>query len=375
MTPDTAVSARPLHERTRLDHHTDARKLVELAFLAEQVEGTQPFARRFCIPRPLAPMTLRPAQARLERAVTTDLAVTVLFRLPSASVLVDCRMRATDVAISAASDEVAVELEKQIRACAPADEDPGTVRLRTWHQTASAHVMANERRIDAPAWQEIAGNFPSKVRTALQELMGLARPTDTGRLLLWHGDPGTGKTTALRALLRAWEPWCTGQYIADPERFFSDPGYITQVLARAPAPPCGPTLTRAGDPDMLWRLVVAEDTDEYIRATARKDAGAGLGRLLNLADGVLGQGLNTLLLLTTNEPLNTIHPAVTRPGRCLARVEFARFSPGQAREWLGTPGHRLDDPLTLAELFELRGHLARIGLPSDDTAAPTGQYL
>ena len=30
-----------------------------------------------------------------------------------------------------------------------------------------------------------------------------------GALLLWHGEPGTGKTHALRALVRSWRDWCS----------------------------------------------------------------------------------------------------------------------------------------------------------------------
>lgn len=53
----------------------------------------------------------------------------------------------------------------------------------------------------------------------------------------------------------------------------------------------------------MWRLIVAEDSDDYLRASARRDAGAGLSRLLNLTDGILGQGFNVLVLITTNEEL------------------------------------------------------------------------
>lgn len=104
-----------------------------------------------------------------------------------------------------------------------------------------------------------------------------------------------------------------------------------------------------------WKLVVAEDADDYVRSDARRRAGASLGRLLNVADGMLGQGLNTLVLLTTYEEITRLHPAVVRPGRCLCLVEFTRFSPAGAREWLGV----VDDPVrlgepTLAELFDRR---------------------
>jgi TRAP-type C4-dicarboxylate transport system permease large subunit len=75
---------------------------------------------------------------------------------------------------------------------------------------------------------------------------------------------------------------------------------------------------------------VAEDSDEFLRASARRDAGASLGRLLNVTDGVLGQGSDTIILLTTNEEIGRLHPALVRPGRCLGAVEFTEFSPTEA---------------------------------------------
>jgi hypothetical protein len=37
---------------------------------------------------------------------------------------------------------------------------------------------------------------------------------------------------------------------------------------------------------------------------------------------MLGQGIDALILNTTNEPLRRAHPAVSRPGRCWIELEF-----------------------------------------------------
>jgi hypothetical protein len=49
-----------------------------------------------------------------------------------------------------------------------------------------------------------------------------------------------------------------------------------------------------------------------------------LSRLLNLTDGLLGQGRRVLAAITTNEDIRVLHPAATRPGRCLAQIEVGR---------------------------------------------------
>ncbi|MCV7041351.1 hypothetical protein [Mycolicibacterium moriokaense] len=128
------------------------------------------------------------------------------------------------------------------------------------------------------------------------------------------------------------------------------------------------------DESAKWQLLVAEDSDEFLRVSARRESGAALGRLLNLSDGILGQGSNTLILLTTNERLDRLHPALIRPGRCLAQVEFTKFSPSEADAWLADDMPRQTEPKTLAELLELSTLQKRItnGIAP---VARIGQYL
>ena len=69
-----------------------------------------------------------------------------------------------------------------------------------------------------------------------------------------------------------------------------------------------------------------------IRADARQEAGASLGRLLNLTDGILGHGLRVLLLITTNEPMRALHPAAvvrtrTEPSRHQAGSQSSAPAP------------------------------------------------
>lgn len=45
-------------------------------------------------------------------------------------------------------------------------------------------------------------------------------PGRSRQLVLWQGSPGTGKTTALRALGWEWRAWCEIHYVTDPEDLF-----------------------------------------------------------------------------------------------------------------------------------------------------------
>ncbi len=136
-------------------------------------------------------------------------------------------------------------------------------------------------------------------------------------MILWHGEAGTGTTFALRALAWEWWEWCRFHYIVDPDSFFGEHAdYLISVLLQ----PAVPMMLRQGG----FRGFVSYDFD----------AGQGLSRFLNVVDGLIGQGLRVLeLVTTTNEPIRKLHPAVARPGRCAANIEFGPLGKDEASSW------------------------------------------
>jgi Domain of unknown function (DUF5925) len=229
------------------------------------------------------------------------------------------------------------------------------------------------RPIAVPAWDEIESNYAVRTRDQLATLMTDFQPARGGQLVLWHGEAGTGKTFALRSLAWEWREWCQIHYIVDPDSFFGEHAdYLMSVLLEPPFPMMvggerfGPSVgitayhevleDYEGDgeeDDRLWRLLVMEDTGELLSADARERTGQGLSRFLNVVDGLIGQGLRVIVLVTTNEEIKKLHPAVARPGRCAANVMFDALSPEEASEWLAV--HGLDEESrgsrTLASLY------------------------
>ncbi|MCW2921832.1 MAG: ATPase [Thermoleophilia bacterium] len=287
--------------------------------------------------------------------------------------------------VRVATDDAATADDLLDRLCErlQAEKRPEDPRVPIWFWTLTEHgPEPMVRRLYAPAWDEIAGNYVGPLSDALAKIMD--NPPDSARgIALWRGAPGTGKTTALRALAHAWRDHVDIHVIVDPEVFLGErASYLVQVLfghdvdehwdgadgsavnvvfadtmGHGPGvmPPVhyasmsstpAPTHSRA-------KLIVLEDAGELISSDARVSAGQALSRLLNLTDGMLGQGSNVSVLVTTNEPIDRLHDAVARPGRSWAHLEFTELPEDEANAWLEQHGSddRVDAPATLAELY------------------------
>jgi hypothetical protein len=138
--------------------------------------------------------------------------------------------------------------------------------------------------------------------------------------------------------------------VLDPERLFNDISYLMDV-----------SMGDESEGERRWRLLVLEDCDELIRGEAKLATGQALSRLLNLTDGLLGQGRDVLVAITTNEDLARLHPAVVRPGRCLAQIEIGALPYLEAVAWLGDSAGVASAGATLAELYALRDGTGRVG--------------
>jgi hypothetical protein len=206
------------------------------------------------------------------------------------------------------------------------------------------------RNLEVVDWEKSRFNYPVETQKALENLMAW-QPARSGQLLLWHGPPGTGKTWGIRALAWAWREWCTVHYVMDTANLLSGPPAYTKALFLHTD-----RGRKEGKAQPKWRLVVLEDAGELISQDAREQAGQGLSRLLNIADGLLGQGSRTVMLITTNENIDALHPAIKRPGRCHANVNFPTFGTREANTWFQASGvdYTTARPMTLAEMFEQR---------------------
>ncbi|MCC6740107.1 MAG: AAA family ATPase [Planctomycetia bacterium] len=226
-----------------------------------------------------------------------------------------------------------------------------------------------------PKWEEISGNYPAPIRSPLDQLLGLPEPWKQGRLMVWHGPAGTGKTWAIRALMTHWRDRFDFSVVVDPEVLASHPEYYYEIasssretmlrrhgrhfdreLARFEAEADeGDAAESAPDSRMpRRRLFIMEDCADLIMSQSRTAHYDKIGKLLNMTDGLFGQGREDLFLITFNEEEDRIDPAFLRPGRCVANLTFPPFESEEAAAWLrgrGVGGKVETADLTLAQMY------------------------
>lgn len=156
---------------------------------------------------------------------------------------------------------------------------------------------------------------------------------DEPGIFLLYGEPGCGKSYCIRKLIQDCD---TTFYVLD-----------ANILG---------SITSAAFVDFLMDecsncVLILEDCEKLLMDRS-SSYNPFLSTVLNLSDGLLGDGLKLKFICTFNTNIQNIDPAVLRKGRLTGKYEFKKLTVNKTNELcdqLGVP--RLNKESTLADIY------------------------
>lgn len=168
-------------------------------------------------------------------------------------------------------------------------------------------------------------------------IQSLQKKNSSG-LSLFHGVPGTGKSTYIRYVISL----ISKKVIFLPPKLAGnmDDPHLTRLLVE--------------NPDTI---IVIEDAEDLLVSRDSNNNNSAISMLLNLTDGLLGASLGIQFICTFNTHLNNIDKALLRKGRLTTLYEFTPLTELKSKELLTDLGISEFSPIqsmTLSEIYNAK---------------------
>lgn len=190
------------------------------------------------------------------------------------------------------------------------------------------------------------GNYTEhelKLFDRIKEDLGAKQPK--GRLHILAGDPGSGKTYAIRGLLAETRNVAFVVVPVDSVASLANPSSLTAL-----------TSLREDQGNKPIVLII-EDADNCLVNREDGDLSA-ISAVLNMGDGLMGAVLDIRIVATTNANIRNLDKAITRPGRLSTEITFDALPALKANEVFkrltGKEGP-FTQPTILAEVYTKAG--------------------
>jgi hypothetical protein len=161
------------------------------------------------------------------------------------------------------------------------------------------------------------------------------KKSKTQSLYLFHGQPGTGKSTYIKYLIHQQNK----KVIFLPPNMAGnlDSMELTEFLMDNPN--C---------------VLVVEDAEDLIMSRDN-NYNSRLSFLLNITDGILSESLGIQIIATFNTDLKNIDKALLRKGRLTSIYEFKNLTTEKSNILLQKLNHKFvtDKPMSLADIFNV----------------------
>lgn len=153
-------------------------------------------------------------------------------------------------------------------------------------------------------------------------------------IILFHGEPGTGKTTYIKNLICRFKD---KDFIFIQNDFVRDllkPSFVSFLLQNKNS------------------VLVIEDAERVVVSRDHSSNASVVSTILQLTDGLFSDFLNIKIICTFNTDIDRIDKALLRKGRMIAKYNFEPLSPEKTAVLAKRLGHEnVTGSLTLADIF------------------------
>lgn len=164
----------------------------------------------------------------------------------------------------------------------------------------------------------VEGNYhPNVIADFRYGVEAFKKTPAIGRILILNGEPGTGKTHLIRAMLSELDAV-----------FLIVPSNLLEVLDK---PEFMPLLLDVREDYEKPIIMIVEDGDLCL-VPRENDNISSIASLLNLSDGILGSMLDVKLIISTNAHIKDMDEAILRPGRLTKQINVSALDNKQANE-------------------------------------------
>lgn len=191
------------------------------------------------------------------------------------------------------------------------------------HMDSTIFTIENNYNID------INKNFNDDI--PLDELINFCK-NETCGLSLLHGIPGCGKTTFIKNLINKVNK---SFYLLD-----------ASLLANITTSSFLSFLLNVKD-----SIFILEDCEKLL-VDRKTEHNPWISTLLNITDGMLGEGLNIKFICTFNSDISSIDKALLREGRLKVCYEFKKLNFEKSKVLCKEMDKKCFGPMTLAEIYK-----------------------
>jgi DNA replication protein DnaC len=205
------------------------------------------------------------------------------------------------------------------------------------HLLCSQDGVLHLQRFDIKLPQKIIDlslNYGSEASSKLETIVESLNKNKNG-LVLFSGDPGTGKSTFIK--------------------------YLTTKISRKVIYLSSGAVDQITSPDFMSfimghrnSILLIEDAEKALRSREKQDNEA-VSNILNITDGILGDCLNIAVIATFNIDKENIDSALVRKGRLMMEHHFGALSEEDANRIFASmeSERRASGPMTLAEIYNM----------------------